>query len=146
MEYKHILCTVDGSELSEIGLKHAAYLSKITGAKLSILHVVEKWYRAADVVTNSPEWQKIHEDWLDKGRELLNAASGKARDIGVASLQTELREGDAAYEIVAMATEHRMDIIVMATHRYSPMGKLFVGSITDRVTKKAPCPVLWVFK
>ena len=58
MEYKHILCTFDGSELSEAGLKHAAYLSKTTGARLHILYVVEKWYRAADMATDSPEWQK----------------------------------------------------------------------------------------
>ncbi|MBI5599578.1 MAG: universal stress protein [Deltaproteobacteria bacterium] len=146
MEYRHILCSVDGSELSEMGLKHAAYLSKTTGAKLSIIHVVEKWYRAADVVTTSPEWQKIHEDWLNKGREVLEAAARKARDGGGAHIQTVLKEGDAAYEIVAMATEHRMDVIVMATHRYSSVGKLFAGSVTDKVSRKAPCPVLWVFK
>ncbi len=145
MEYKHILCTVDGSELSEIGLKHAAYLSKTTGAKLSILYVVEKWYRAADMATDSPEWKKIHEDWLDKGRELLEAAAGKAKSLGAANFQTVMKDGDAAYEIVAMAKENRMDLIVMATHRYSPVGKLFAGSVTDKVTRKSPCPVLWVF-
>ncbi len=145
MEYRHILCTVYGSELSDAGLKHAAYLSKTTGAKLHILYVVEKWYRAADVATDSPEWQKIHEDWLDKGRELLEAAASKVKNMGAANFQTVMKDGDAAYEIVAMATENRMDLIVMASHRYSPVGKLFAGSVTDKVTRKAPCPVLWVF-
>ncbi len=145
MEYRRILCAFDGSELSETGLTHAAYLSKTTGAELSILHVVEKWYRAADVATDSPEWQKIHEGWLDKGREVLEAAAGKARNMGVAHFKTVMKDGDAAYEIVAMAMENRMDLIVMATHRYSSVGKLFAGSVTDKVTRKAPCPVLWVF-
>lgn len=38
------------------------------------------------------------------------------------------------------------DLIVMATHRYSPIGKLFHGSITDKVTRKSPCPILWLFE
>ncbi len=145
MEYRHILCPVDGSELSEAGLKHATYLSKITGGKLTILHVVEKWYRAADVATDSDEWTAIHMGWISKGRELLEAEATKARESGLEDLQTVLREGDATHEIIAMAVEQRADLIVMATHRYSPVGKLFMGSVTDRVSRHAPCPVMWVF-
>lgn len=145
MEYKHIICPIDGSEVSDVGLKHAAYLSKVSGAQLTVLHVVEKWYRAAHLVTNSEEWSAIHEDWLNKGRELLENTANKLREEGLHNIETVLREGDASHEIVAISVEHRADLIVMATHRYSPMGKLFMGSVIDRVTKKSPCPILWVF-
>lgn len=145
MEYKHIICPIDGSEVSDIGLKHAAYLCKVSGAQLTVLHVVEKWYRAAHLVTNSEEWSTIHEDWLNKGRELLENTANKLREEGLHNIETVLREGDASHEIVALSVEHRADLIVMATHRYSPMGKLFMGSVIDRVTKKSPCPILWVF-
>ncbi|MBI4948946.1 MAG: universal stress protein [Deltaproteobacteria bacterium] len=145
MEYKHIICPIDGSEISDVALKHAAYLSKTSGAQLTVLHVVEKWYRAAGMVTNSEEWSTIHEDWLSKGRELLEATANRLRDEGLHNIETVLREGDASHEIVAISVEHRADLIVMATHRYSPMGKLFMGSVIDRVTKKSPCPILWVF-
>lgn len=145
MEYKHIICPIDGSENSDVALKHAAYLSKTSGAQLTILHVVEKWYRAAGMVTNSEEWSTIHEDWLSKGRELLETTANRLRDEGLHNIETVLREGDASHEIVAISVEHRADLIVMATHRYSPMGKLFMGSVIDRVTKKSPCPILWVF-
>ena len=145
MEYKHIICPIDGSEISDAALKHAAYLSKASGAQLTVLHVVEKWYRAAGMVTNSEEWSTIHEDWLSKGRELLETTASRLRDEGLHNIETVLREGDASHEIVAISVEHRADLIVMATHRYSPMGKLFMGSVIDRVTKKSPCPILWVF-
>ena len=145
MEYKHIICPIDGSEISDVALKHAAYLSKASGAQLTVLHVVEKWYRAAGMVTNSEEWSTIHEDWLSKGRELLETTASRLRDEGLHNIETVLREGDASHEIVAISVEHRADLIVMATHRYSPMGKLFMGSVIDRVTKKSPCPILWVF-
>ncbi|MBI5903316.1 MAG: universal stress protein, partial [Deltaproteobacteria bacterium] len=93
----------------------------------------------------SPEWQKIHEDWVAKGRELLEAEAGKSREYGLKNLQTVLREGDATHEIIALAVEQQADLIVMATHRYSPVGKLFMGSVTDKVSRHAPCPVMWVF-
>jgi len=46
----------------------------------------------------------------------------------------------------AALSERAADIIVMATHRYSRIGKIFYGSVVDKVTKHSPCPVLWVFK
>ena len=115
MEYKHIICPIDGSEISDIALKHAAYLSKTSGAQLTVLHVVEKWYRAAGMVTNSEEWSTIHEDWLSKGRELLETTANRLRDEGLHNIETVLREGDASHEIVAISVEHRADLIVMAT-------------------------------
>jgi len=68
------------------------------------------------------------------------------KDKGVNNIETVIRDGEAAYEIVAVAREKQADLVVMSTHHYSAMGKLFMGSVTDRVTKKSPCPVLWVFR
>lgn len=145
MEYRLIVCPVDDSELSEKGEKAAAYLSRLSGARLILLHVVEKWYHSAHLVTDSKEWQTLHDEWLDTGRDLLEKEEVKLRKEGVINIETVLREGDAAYEIVAVARERKADLIVMATQHYSVMGRLFMGSVIDRVTKKAPCPVLWIF-
>lgn len=145
MEYRSILCPTDGTEISDAALRHAAYLSKLTGAKVILLHVVEKWYHSAHLVTNSDEWQAIHEEWLEKGRMTLVNEADKLKEYGAAHIDTILRDGDAAHEIIATAIERMASIVIMATHRYSPVGKIFIGSVTDRVAKKAPCPILWVF-
>lgn len=146
MEYKSILCPIDGSELSEKVEDAGVYLSKISGAKLILLNVVEKWYRSAHLVTDSTEWQNIHTNWLNEGREILEKEAAKLKEKGVKDVEMVLRDGDAAHEIIALAMEQRADLIIMATHRYSPVGKFFMGSVTDKVTKSSPCPVLWVFK
>lgn len=146
MEYKNIICPVDGSDLSASAMKEAAYICGLSDATLILVYVVEKWYRAQEVVTDSKEWQAIHEQWLDEGRKILEEGVAKVRDLGVKKLETVLRDGDAAYEIIAETHERGADLIVMATHRYSPLGKLFYGSVTERVSKKSPCPILWVFK
>ncbi|MEK6758242.1 MAG: universal stress protein [Deltaproteobacteria bacterium] len=145
MEYRSILCPTDGTEISDAALQHAAYLSKITGAKVILLHVVEKWYHSAHLVTNSDEWQTIHEDWLNKGRSTLVDEAAKLKEYGAVHIETILRDGDASHEIIATAIERMASVVIMATHRYSPVGKIFIGSVTDRVAKKTPCPILWVF-
>lgn len=145
MEYKTILCPIDDSELSGKVLEAAEYLGKLTDAKVILLNVVEKWYRSEPLVTDSEEWEAIHEGWLKEGRELLADRAVKLRQKGLKHIETILEDGDAAYEIVAIANQKRADLVIMATHRYSPVGKLFIGSVTDKVTKKSPCPVLWVF-
>lgn len=146
MEYKSILCPIDGSELSEKVEDAGVYLSKISGAKLILLNVVEKWYRSTHLVTDSTEWQNIHTNWLNEGRGILEKEAAKLKEKGVKDVEMVLRDGDAAHEIIALAMEQRADLIIMATHRYSPVGKFFMGSVTDKVTKSSPCPVLWVFK
>lgn len=145
MPYKNIICPIDGSELTGRAEEQAAYLCNITGAKLTLLNVVEKWYRSAHLVTDSAQWEAIHEEWLNKGRELLEKEANKIKEMGVKNIDTVLRDGDAAHEIVALAMEQKADLIVMATHRYSPVGKIFIGSVTDKVSRHAPCPVMWVF-
>ncbi|MBI5888452.1 MAG: universal stress protein [Deltaproteobacteria bacterium] len=145
MQYTHIVCPVDGTEITNIGVEHAAYLAKMSGARLTLIHIVEKWYRSTHLVTDSAEWTKIHEEWLNNGRKLLEDLVKKLQAQGVKDIETVLREGDAAHEIVALAIEHKADLIVMATHRYTPVGKLFMGSVIDKVTKHSPCPILWTF-
>ncbi|MCC7202887.1 MAG: universal stress protein [Nitrospirae bacterium] len=145
MDYKVILCPIDSSGLKDKSVEVASYISGLSGAKLILLNVVEKWYRSEPMVTDSPQWTSIHEDWLNEGRSLLESEARKLVDQGHKNVETILSEGDAAHEIVAEAIKNRADMIVMATHRYSSAGKFFLGSVTDRVTKKSPCPVMWVF-
>ncbi len=145
MPYKTIVCPVDGTELTDAALNEAAYVAKISGAKLVLLYVVEKWYRTAGMATDSDEWKKLHEQWIDEGKKIVQDAGLKIKDKGPKEITTVIRDGDAAHEIVATAVGENADLIIMATHRYSPVGKLFMGSVTDKVSKHSPCPVMWVF-
>ena len=110
-----------------------------------ILYVSEKALKTA-LMSDSKEWDVIREGWLTEGRELLLKEKAKVEEAGVKNIEQVLRDGEVSNEIVAEAFEKGADIIVMASHRYSPVGKLFHGSIIDQVTKRSPCPVLWVFK
>ena len=144
MGYKNIICPVDGSELGDRALDEAIYLTKISGAKLILLYVSEKALKTA-LMSDSKEWDVIREGWLTEGRELLLKQKAKVEAIGVKDVELVIRDGEVSNEVISETFEKGADLIVMASHRYSPVGKLFHGSIIDRVTKRSSCPVLWVF-
>ena len=78
------------------------------------------------------QWAALLEQWAETAR---------ARGCKV---NTELRTGVAAREIVAAAKEHEADLVVIANHGHSNIHRLLIGSVADRVLRMAPCPVLAV--
>ena len=53
-------------------------------------------------------------------------------------------EGDPATEIARYAQDANMDLIVMGTHGHSGLAHMLLGSVTEKVVRKSPCPVLTV--
>lgn len=147
MEYRCIICPIEDSDLSVIGEKEAAYISKASGARLILLHVVEQWYKISHLATDSKEWDILCNEWIDNGRRLLEREEATLRRNGVNNIETILKDGDAATEIITVAKNRKADLIVMASPRYSPVDKIFTGSssVAEKVTQKATCPVLMVF-
>jgi nucleotide-binding universal stress UspA family protein len=56
----------------------------------------------------------------------------------------ELRKGSPFVEIIRYARDEKIDLIVMGTHGRGPMAHLLLGSVAERVVRKAPCAVLTV--
>ncbi|MFN8515911.1 MAG: universal stress protein [Thermomicrobiales bacterium] len=59
-------------------------------------------------------------------------------------METLLREGAPASDIVAAAQEWQADLIVVGTHGRGGLGRLVLGSVAESVLRDAPCPVLVV--
>ena len=75
----------------------------------------------------------------------LDALADRLREEGVEHQVVHTMRGrDASDEILAVAQEHRADLIVIGLKRRSPVGKLLMGSTAQRVLLDAPCPVLAV--
>ena len=56
----------------------------------------------------------------------------------------ELRKGSPFLEIVRYAKDKNIDLIVLGTHGRSGLSHVLLGSVAERVVRKAPCPVLTV--
>lgn len=137
-----ILVPSDFSECSDEAVQYGLELAHRFGASLHLLHVVadpaaQPWGAEAF----SMPVLEVVEAWQKQAEERLQAAVPDAdRDrVTVVSVVAT-----PCAEILAYAAAHAVDLIVMGTHGRSGISHLLLGSIAERVVRRAPCPVLTV--
>jgi nucleotide-binding universal stress UspA family protein len=135
-----ILCPIDLSEFSQPVLAHAVALARWYGGEVTPLHVFATWIPPASLATYPGWMMEIPEARDSITRELEALVAGASSSGPTGALRT--REGDAAAEIVREAKEVRADLIVMGTHGRSGFDRFALGSVAEKVLRKAPCPVL----
>jgi len=137
---KTILCAVDLSEFSRPVLAHAAALSRWYRAEVKVLHVFAAVMPPATLGAY-PGWMlEVPEARGSIASELQSLLEPFTRDGVPIDLHTA--EGSAAIEIVRYASELQADLLVMGTHGRAGVDRFVLGSVTEKVLRKAPCPVL----
>lgn len=140
--YDRVLVPTDGSEPSLRAAEHAAELAARFDATLHALYVVD-----ADPSPLAVSRADVRETLREVGEQAAEATFEKvqplADDAGV-DLETAVVEGAPAEQIVDYATEQAVDLVVMGTHGRSGLGRRLLGSVTERVVRNAPVPVLTV--
>ena len=146
LEIKLILCPVDFSEFSVRAYDHALSLAEHYRAKLVAMHIVElARYPFADYVASTGDYGDFCRALGEGGKEQLRQfVKNHARK----EIQPELvvHEGAAPDCILSLAKEQRVDLIVMGTHGRRGYDRLVLGSVTNRVMRRTPCPVVAVCK
>ena len=146
LEIKLIVCPVDFSEFSIRAYHYAVSLAEHYRAKLVAQHIVELWrYPYADYAASQGDYQEFWRALREGGEERLREFVKKHTHD---EIQPELvvHEGIAADSILSFAQARRADVIVMGTHGRRGFDRLVLGSVTDRVMRTAPCPVLAISK
>lgn len=143
---RRILCPLDFSRFSRHALDQAVALARETGAEVSVLHV----FTFAPVVQsvavgNTIPMEPMRLDAATRAA-LQNDIAAFIDEVDTAgiTLTTTLFEGDAVTRILDRATDWNADLIVMGTHGRSGFERLLLGSVAEKVLRKAPCPVLTV--
>ena len=145
MQINTVLLTTDLSDLSRQAFEPAMTLAEKFGAKVIVAHVEDDHYLSmvSDHVAVSLDvehvWDVQHKLSMTRLGELVDAHS--AEDVEVVH---EVCRGIPHEEIVRLAEERQVDLIVMATHGRGFISHAFMGSTTERVIRAAPCPVLAV--
>lgn len=141
---KKILVPIDFSEAGKPALNYAKSLAQVTGASIHLVHVMERIYQASPTyVTGELTYVQLD---TARMREVITRKIG-ALQVGVfRGFKTtfEIREGVTHYEIVDAIKPAKADLVVMATHGYTGLRHVLLGSTTERVIRHAPCPVLVV--
>ena len=142
---KKILYPSDFSKHSLAALPYAVDLAEKFDAELHLLHVVDSAYQywmaggegAVPVVVSESELlesaQKQMDDFLAQ-----HLADVKHR------LVVKMLTGRPFLEIINYSRDQAIDMIVIATHGHGAIASMLMGSVTEKVVRKSPCPVLTV--
>ena len=137
-----ILLATDGCEGAELAARVAVELAKSTGAELHLVHV--------KLMPITPPYPEVL-DWRDdldcadrKARELLDEQVKKVEEAGGAVAGVHLREEEPAEEIIALAEELGVDLIVVGSRNQGRIRRALTKSVSDSVVRHARCPVLVV--
>ena len=149
IKYGRILVPHDGSEMSDKSLNHAVYLSKISGAEIVVLGVIE---HADDIPPSAllafirPETplEKAKQELrniIERGIEqMLDERVRQCKEAGIKKVSYEIRIGKPVDEIVHLSEELNFDILVMASSRITSSVRV-LGSTARRVIESIRKPV-----
>ena len=140
MPYQHILVAVDLTEECDPVVTRAQKLAKASGAKMSLVHIVEPMAMAfgGDVPM---DLSMLQQQQFEQARERLDSFTGKYPEL--TADQRHLAYGQPRREIHRLAEEQGCDLIVVGSHGRHGLA-LLLGSTANDVLHGAPCDVLAV--
>jgi nucleotide-binding universal stress UspA family protein len=142
MKIHRILVPTDFSEAAHKALEYAAELAKLYEAPLTLAYVNAPPMYVPDALMYMPPGNMA--EILDALEKDLGKLQREARELGAREVTTKLVQGTPWYEIVELAAAGKYDLIVMGTHGRGGFSHLLLGSVAEKVVRKAPCPVLTV--
>lgn len=136
--YRHILVAVDLSPEAEAVLDRACELAS-ADARMTLAHIVEPVIADAgyDFIPAIPE--DVEQELLTRAREFIASLAGRCPR----TVDTRVELGSVKGELLRLAEEESVDLIVLGTHGRHGVG-LLLGSTANAVLHGTPCDVLAV--
>jgi len=144
IDIRRVLCAIDFSDTSRHALEHAVAIAKWYGAHVTALHVIHPAYVLEppvlfDELADAPTAAGARR----ARQELLSSWLAPANRLGVKT-STLVDEGNPARQILGHAASTSADLLVLGTHGHEGFERLILGSVAEKVLRKAACPVLTV--
>jgi len=134
---KTILLPLDGSALADRARPYAVALARRTGGRIVLMEAVALKTLPHEPTTNAD--MKV----MDKADKFLTDVEADLIAQGINAQHHELFE-EPAEAILDAAVRYSVDLVVMATHGRSGIGRMLYGSVADQVLREAEVPVLLV--
>lgn len=145
---RRILVPTDFSPPAERAVIYGLRFAEQFGAELVLLHVADPASFAPTENEAAGDFQEAVEASRRKIQEDLTGLAERFASAGEAgrNLRPRVLEvvGEPGVEIVRVAREVEADLVVIATHGYTGLGRLVMGGTTEKVVRGAGCPVLVV--
>jgi nucleotide-binding universal stress UspA family protein len=138
--YRSVLVPTDGSDPANAALDAGIGTARGAGAALHVLSVVGTATLGTDVHSSAYATE------LEESAEtVVEAATERATDAGVESVTGAVELAASVYKrVLDYAEEHDIDLIVVGTHGRTGLDRYLLGSVTEKLVRTAPAPVLTV--
>lgn len=142
--YKTILVPLDGSHRAETILAHAEALATRFGAQVVLLQVVEPSVSIVTPYDMVPYYDpKEAERMLNEAKAYLASKEGELKALGI-DVKSCVESGPVVSGILEAAARENADLIAMASHGRTGLGRVFYGSVAAGVLHKADRPLLLI--
>jgi nucleotide-binding universal stress UspA family protein len=139
--FQQILCPVDFSDGSRRAIPYAVALARLHKSILTVLHVRPQSF-VMPGLPPSAEGETHHNESRRLATEVAAMFDG-ATQAGI-KVEVLVECGQPAHQILSRAGALPADVIVLGTHGAAPFEHLMLGSVAEKVLRKATCPVLTV--
>ncbi|VEF48287.1 UspA domain-containing protein [Bacillus freudenreichii] len=141
LSYNHVLVAVDGSEPAEWAFRKGIEVAKRNDATLNLVHVVDtSHYRGIELYDVN-----FTKKAIKHAEELLDGYVQKAKEHGLDKVDTLVEEGSAKTVITKHAAKKvNADLIICGATGINAVERMFLGSVSEHITRHAECDVLVV--
>jgi len=157
LDFKKVLCPVDLSNFSLEALKLAVGMAEASDAMLDILHVIHNPFDEiylTEITQTDPALIDAYAIEPHRRAKILEATEEHSEVLlkqfchdlvqHHGKVRYHIRRGDPFEEILEITEDLLTDLLVLATHGRTGLKRLVIGSVTEKVVRHAPCPVLTV--
>lgn len=139
VKYSKILVPTDGSSYALLAGRHAAYLAKGLGASVIVLNAMDTDMAFHSGIHYADEVAQLEKSGLKATASIKELCTGA----GVETKELVVR-GSPVEAILKVADDEHADLIVMGTVGMSAVERVLLGSVSEKVSRHAHCPVLLV--
>lgn len=148
--YQKIMLTHDGSEVASAAFAHAAAIARAVGAEVIVAQVIDSVQQVlsetAPATIEPMPSGRISAELAEQSvaaqraaaQENLDAIARRLQQEGVERVSTVVLDGAASHAICAAVPELGVDLVVIATHGRSGLGRVLLGSVADYVIRHTP--------
>jgi nucleotide-binding universal stress UspA family protein len=140
---RRILFPTDFSEPADYAWPYALTFAQEFGAEVHLLHVVTPPPRLTEAYAINFDPEQTVKTLTAEANASMDRQVEAAKSRALV-FRREVRVGVDYREILDYATKHDIDLIVMATHGRTGLAHVLLGSVAEKVVRKAPCPVLTI--
>ncbi len=149
--YNKVLVPLDGSKLAECTLPHIKNMAKERSlGEVILLDVVEMEIPLAYTdaehmgIVQDLNLQALWEEKIKKAEIYLADMQAQLRAEGIKAETVLIKGGRIAPSIIDFAKDNSVDLVVIATHGYTGLKKMLLGSVALKVLHESPVPVLLI--